>query len=135
MRISDWSSDVCSSDLGKLQCGPRNAVDDGQRVLAAIEVSHPQHAWIAVQAGTGAGPFAIARREPAAGLGDGEHLHVLREHAGVDEPSRLLGGGERDAGHCRVPALPRPASPPRSEEHTSELPPLMRIPYSVFHVT
>src|SRR3546814_4953736 len=67
-----WGSaeDAPQLQVGKLQCGPRNAVDDGQRVLAAIEVSHPQHAWIAVQAGTGAGPFAIARREPAAGLGD-----------------------------------------------------------------
>src|SRR3546814_8564032 len=95
------------------------------------------------------------RREPAAGLGDGEHLHVLREHAGVDEPLRLLGGGERDAGHCRVPALPRPASPParwpvgmvlakdgrhprqaarhreRSDAQTSELQSLMRNSYAV----
>src|SRR3546814_14439153 len=64
--------------VGKLQCGPRNAVDDGQRVLAAIEVSHSQHAWIAVQAGTVAGPYAIASPAPAACLGDRAHPPVLR---------------------------------------------------------
>src|SRR3546814_15212601 len=55
-----WGSadDAPQLQVGQLQCGPRNAVDDGKRVLAAIEVSHPQPAWIAVQDGPGTGPAA-----------------------------------------------------------------------------
>src|SRR3546814_11699791 len=52
MRISDWSSDVCSSDLAQLaeHCGPRDDEDDfkveddeldGDEVVADVEL-HPR---------------------------------------------------------------------------------------------
>src|SRR3546814_8096951 len=52
MRISDWSSDVCSSDLspsaksGTSALGPRLRGDDGQdkasrRTIAGVSMTHP----------------------------------------------------------------------------------------------
>src|SRR3546814_4912387 len=33
MRISDWSSDVCSSDLGLVEAGHRREVEIGRRLV------------------------------------------------------------------------------------------------------
>src|SRR3546814_7438966 len=35
MRISDWSSDVCSSDLGGLNCAEMSTAENGARVRSA----------------------------------------------------------------------------------------------------
>src|SRR3546814_3233869 len=47
MRISDWSSDVCSSDLGYIADGYDAALDDlrrmagdGRRAIAALEAKY-----------------------------------------------------------------------------------------------
>src|SRR3546814_6038925 len=88
MRISDWSSDVCSSDLRR---GVQRAVEDQEDVLARA---------LAEQAG-GSQRDAFAEPEPArlacdelagqvvaAGLGaggDGVGCHALpARHAGID---------------------------------------------------
>src|SRR3546814_15683212 len=41
MRISDWSSDVCSSDLSARMI-PRRMIDDLERLLAGVGLRHDQ---------------------------------------------------------------------------------------------
>src|SRR3546814_3175582 len=103
MRISDWSSDVCSSDLA-------------DRKLAGGHFAHliPEHGKLP-QKGTGpVGKQLAGLRQGDAALRAYEQLgaHRLLERGNV---ARKRGLGEI-----------------RSEEHTSELQSLMRISYAVF---
>src|SRR3546814_8590776 len=104
MRISDWSSDVCSSDL----CPVRNG---GLSVpVAACDHIDPrldQAAWRA----------PLAEPAPAGLRGGGRGLHSLCD------------AGEGQSG-CPQNISADPGD--RSEEHTSELQSLMRISYAVF---
>src|SRR3546814_2718630 len=110
MRISDWSSDVCSSDVtGKASPRPRSAPTDmflapvaqpGLRPPRARRPGHPS-TWINIQ----------------------EHIYSCRERTPLDR--HIAGRPARLSGKC-----PRG----RSEEHTSELLSLMRISYAVFCV-
>src|SRR3546814_3629516 len=106
MRISDWSSDVCSSDL---LAEPRLAL--GQRV----------------------GSGAAARLGSIDQLGECRALFRQR-HRDAGQ-SLDLGCGRRQAllqlGQMGL-GLVGAARPGRSEEHTSELQSLMRISYAVF---
>src|SRR3546814_10261510 len=120
MRISDWSSDVCSSDLRtlqalgdtELQAQVGTAVDDA---LTALQNKAPQRlqpvmreleaqrlrelilAWLVVERERA--PFQVLKLE-ARGPGEAQTGEAVREF--------------------------------RSEEHTSELQSLMRISYAVF---
>src|SRR3546814_5519164 len=115
MRISDWSSDVCSSDLGV-------------RSLAGVELGPDRNPGIAEPARAGGGddgvcrePQGIARRPCARGF-----CRTRRRQLAQAQP--VLGGWQgRDP--YRLP----PGA--RSEEHTSELQSLMRISYAVFCLT
>src|SRR3546814_11585051 len=69
MRISDWSSDVCSSDLG-LDGGTTATVD----VTADLSASHVVYAINAVSSTTGA-------RASAVKVADGEYRIVLHAEA------------------------------------------------------
>src|SRR3546814_10099322 len=109
MRISDWSSDVCSSDLpGFLQiarpfAAGREKIDlkDEHVVLRRLDDIFERG----------------VRHEPAVPIPDA--IELDRRPAG-----RQRARGEDVA---RVEALAL-----RTEEHTSELQSLMRIPYAVF---
>src|SRR3546814_3356374 len=110
MRISDWSSDVCSSDL----LADRGALGHGAQVSAGVRhlalaflVRHRDH-------GRGRAPPA----HDAAGFTPG--MVVDEQALGL-----VLGYGDKIA-----PRLI--AQLQRSEEHTSELQSLMRISYAVF---
>src|SRR3546814_8388613 len=115
MRISDWSSDVCSSDLG--------AQDARGRAGKAA-----------------AGPAAADRaqgrqagRNPAgAGRAPGRGGYAGR--AGID--GDLAVGDRRPAGRRGAGVAADAAQDgrvqTRTAEHTSELQSLMRISYSVF---
>src|SRR3546814_18789314 len=76
MRISDWSSDVCSSDLANAY-----AVEK-QRVI----LSHPGYAvWLLECDGTAighaaAGPCGLPHPDVAPGDGELKRLYLLREH-------------------------------------------------------
>src|SRR3546814_3145489 len=104
MRISDWSSDVCSSDLATARAG-----------------LHHRHLGL------------DARRLPGPGQGGGDCRSEAPEGRGSlqchpvqqRDPCALppAGGG-------RCPQRRRGLA--RSEEHTSELQSLMRISYAVF---
>src|SRR3546814_4145347 len=103
MRISDWSSDVCSSDLAERLGigGDRLAQRHAARDDLAREGSIDRDAI-----------------ERAAAAASGRHL-LLRET-------------QRDACFCGCRAGRNQILFGRSEEHTSELQSLMRISYAVF---
>src|SRR3546814_9111556 len=119
MRIIDWSSDVCSSDLGEPEGDLVVVVATPDRVLRPVveRVVHPAHVPLVGEA-EAAGVDGLAHPSPGGGLlGDGEHAGVDAVHRCVE----LL--EERDGLEVGVA---------RSEEHTSELQSLMRISYAVF---
>src|SRR3546814_10538037 len=110
MRISDWSSDVCSSDLGK--CRPHLE----QLHLAAAEAS-------LCRLGQSRRPAAAARPRrprplPQLGLGRRKAEGPLSYHR--TRPARTW--RQRLVARRQL----------RSEEHTSELQSLMRISSDVF---
>src|SRR3546814_1198922 len=141
MRISDWSSDVCSSDLLQLDAaalrldvglGDAEAEADagvlGEEGVAFLPerlehlgeahlvdadavVFHHGHRVAVLDGG--------AARHPAAALG-------ILDGVGDAVDQRLAGQAAVAPGQTgAVVAVPR------SEEHTSELPSLIRRPYSV----
>src|SRR3546814_4142957 len=123
MRISDWSSDVCSSDLPEI--GRYRA---GGEVVA-------QAARMARRVGARGGPATLVGRA-------GPRRAATPAAAGrVDDPHQALGGSAGLRPHprggrvdsrpgCTADPRDRPAG--RSEEHTSELQSLMRTSYAVF---
>src|SRR3546814_2115345 len=114
MRISDWSSDVCSSDLALIDHRARVAArrKDGGRVA-----------------------LRLRQREPHVGCRDGR-LGTLDDPVAEDlhGRTRLSDIGERGNRAQLVGPLTDILVHlhQRSEEHTSELQSLMRISYSVF---
>src|SRR3546814_9520134 len=106
MRISDWSSDVCSSDL------PRNAP-------SARNGGWFRHCRT--------GQWRPLRYFPAS--------HRLNRTKGEDEGAsyaHLCGQAVDKARNSMAPDTRTVSSPHRSEEHTSELQSLMRNSYDVF---
>src|SRR3546814_8324724 len=143
MRISDWSSDVCSSDLFLRQQIRKR---EGRANMCLADFILPENDWI--------GGFAVT-------AGHGVDEHVLRFKADNDDYSAILvkaladrlaeAFAERMHQHVRTTLWGyaegeqltnealireqyrgiRPAPGYRSEEHTSELQSLMRISYAV----
>src|SRR3546814_7827528 len=119
MRISDWSSDVCSSDL-------------------------IHHAWLlAGPRGMGKGAFAerVARFLVTHGR-SGEGQATPLDDRGDDAAARLVDAGNHPE-ILRLARQPKAKAKElarnitieqvrRSEENTSELPSLMRNSYAVF---
>src|SRR3546814_9974242 len=107
MRISDWSSDVCSSDLPfGLVLGQGQHGRDGFALRKRQEVDHR----------------SAARRGPA--LGQAPYLHAIDLARGREEEDGGMRRGDEKLGDDILVL--------RSEEHTSELQSLMRISYAVF---
>src|SRR3546814_6144761 len=104
MRISDWSSDVCSSDLSQ------GRDPDCDRARSRIRMSY-QHQFTGLTEGIR--PTAPLRWRGLDGL-----VSAFWEAE-----------GERGGGGYYISANPRIS---RSEEHTSELQSLMRTSYAVF---
>src|SRR3546814_6253625 len=106
MRISDWSSDVCSSDLRDV--GPA-LVQQGQLAVLAAEI--------------------VAPLRHAMGLVDGEQGDLRAVEQGQEARGEQALGGDVEQ------VDPAGQQLARSEEHTSELQSLMRIAYAVFCLT
>src|SRR3546814_3333382 len=126
MRISDWSSDVCSSDL-VVAAPRRGAAPLRPRRLRRRSPACP-HA--VARAGEGYG----VRLWPRLGCGDS----CFRRPARIVGRDPIAGTGGTLAGGDPWPARGnhapdgRRSTHGRSEEHTSELQSLMRISYAVF---
>src|SRR3546814_2655991 len=103
MRISDWSSDVCSSDLPGL-------------VLHDLERGAPLR--------------LPGQPLPAPALLGGVRGQALGEQVGDGEASGL--DHDRGLAAAEAVQEDSPVVGHRSEEHTSELQSLMRISYAVF---
>src|SRR3546814_3748348 len=108
MRISDWSSDVCSSDL------PGGTVDLVSRLIAK-GLSEDLKQSVIVENKPGASGL-IGTRDVAHAEPDGYTLLAVA-NTFVSAPAFVPNAGY---------------DPLRSEEHTSELQSLMRISYAVF---
>src|SRR3546814_1181628 len=103
MRISDWSSDVCSSDLFRKRKSPvRTAL-----LITALSLSFAAS--------------TLQANEPAPRRASHGPIADAVADAGRTEANRA-----RDSYRHPVETLSR------SEEHTSELQSLMRISYAVF---
>src|SRR3546814_6647035 len=126
MRISDWSSDVCSSDLAQ-----RRRIAGGDVDQAGLVAHQDLAAGHLVEAVDG------AQQGRLAGAGEPHEdadLALLDGQRGAGDADDVVGLGqdlvarralvEQRQGLLRLLA--------RSEEHTSELQSLMRISYAVF---
>src|SRR3546814_7311383 len=117
MRISDWSSDVCSSDLMALGLSPGSPVYRFTRIRYADTQSMAlEHATIPARVLES--PDMVADSLYKA-LGDHRPVRVLQRLRAVlftPEQAELLGIAAASAGS--------------SEEHTSELQSLMRNSYA-----
>src|SRR3546814_8786392 len=105
MRISDWSSDVCSSDLRQRRRGPPRR-------------HRPRR------------PAAQELMRTIAPEGQGTTMSTIRLLVCV-----LLiaaSGCQQQAAATAAQSMPSATEMLRSEEHTSELQSLMRISYAVF---
>src|SRR3546814_4745235 len=108
MRISDWSSDVCSSDL------PLSFAELG---LAAGWSGYREDTDILVYAGDNENDLTDLELddEDSLRIRDDEYTGTVSLTLGKDTPFQI-----------------KPGIDLRSEEHTSELQSLMRISYAVF---
>src|SRR3546814_1817813 len=117
MRISDWSADVCSSDL--LSRARAEAGAAGADLVVATEMAitgYPTEDLVLKPMFLEAAQNAIAAL--AADTADGG-------------PGMIVGGPWRPDPAARPPLFGKVFNT-RSEEHTSELQSLMRISYAVF---
>src|SRR3546814_7734416 len=117
LRISDWSSDVCSSDLvafdqGALDRAEKGACGGDRRAVGAARA-------VSDDARQSADVDAERDRAAQARIGK-QRVLDLEQHAIEIERRRR---GQMDARHARDI---------RSEEHTTELQSLMRLSYAVF---
>src|SRR3546814_9688594 len=143
MRISDWSSDVCSSDLLALRRRPCRAAEDavGRPALPPCRTAGarrcprplPRLRDVARRRVAGAAHRyrpPLAREAQAVSSAAvsrsavGDRDTFVARFGGVFEHSPWIAAAAFDAG---LPEGP----PTRSEEHTSELQSLMRNTYAV----
>src|SRR3546814_5559864 len=111
MRISDWSSDVCSSDRIIVVAAASNRREPGQARCA-------RHADIVAR-----GPCVCLCGEKLGIVLDRDRDGLGRRSGQPRQGRRLLEVARGQADEAEII---------RSEEHTSELQSLMRISYAVF---
>src|SRR3546814_1943355 len=122
MRISDWSSDVCSSDLGVKSVESKSIQGN-----ALIKITFHEGTDMSQAAAEVAGYVSRSRAFMPPGT---VPPFVTRFDAGSVPVGQLVFTSEtRTLGEIQDLALSRVR---RSEEHTSELQSLMRISYAVF---
>src|SRR3546814_7153033 len=130
MRISDWSSDVCSSDLpGPPREGfPRHPAARRLRAVVAGALCERDCPSVVPAARTGRGDAPEGngplRRGPPQGR---RGARLEKRHAWFSRKCRHFSSCGKSSFYLSL--LTRLS---RSEEHTSELQSLMRISYAVF---
>src|SRR3546814_1613179 len=130
MRISDWSSDVCSSDLSHAMLVRQSHPATTTPALYAHRSAHEMPLTLRYESSSGRhGPPTEIYGLPRAWRH--RHRHRCQLLPGSVQPSAQLG-------RRRSPQRPKKTNTctflalRRSEEHTSELQSLMRISYAVF---
>src|SRR3546814_10478798 len=125
MRISDWSSDVCSSDLSECDIGLLAVGGDAD--ADGLNCFRPQPGDLECDLVLDLAALIVDHGHRSADLGADPYLGIVRLELGKPRPGidkhivgDLVGSGIDEMGHIR------------SEEHTSELQSLMRISYAVF---
>src|SRR3546814_4051753 len=123
MRISDWSSDVCSSDLltGCPHATVKGSTSAGCSTIVPSRSSSSAPSLIVAGAG---------RAESAAHNTPKNRSIAIRTSASLIPTSSFQ--APRTSFTASILRVATSFLPPRSEEHTSELQPLMRISYAVF---
>src|SRR3546814_5800560 len=116
MRSSDWSSDVCSSDLAARErtASLARSLGSTEGTLAANNIASVRLAELERKAES-------ARALYMAFL---DRYKQTRAQRGLERSDSYV------VGRARVPSVP--SSPNRSEEHTAELQSLMRNSYADF---
>src|SRR3546814_6448245 len=131
MRISDWSSDVCSSDLMAIDNilvqdpfgQPFDEFDRLKRLEVAIEDALANRARLADRLAAKPPPRTRAEAFPI------EPVVLIDNRASNRYTVVEINARDRPA---LLNALAQALFQSRSEEHTSELQSLMRISYAVF---
>src|SRR3546814_3820382 len=146
MRISDWSSDVCSSDLFDTQTGKSEVFAEPKLTFKPADFTVEQRFYKSKD-GTEVPMFVVMKKGLDRAKGSPTLLYgyggfnvsmtpafsptrlAWVDKGGILAIANLRGGGEygkawHDAG--------RPDKKQRSAEHTSELQSLMRTSYAVF---
>src|SRR3546814_6676503 len=140
LRFSDWSSDVCSSDLSRTSSGPPDERKAAPQMRCSLSMNSSGYCIatlrsFAVLRATLArrrAYFQTRRAETTAGLRPVCPAQPCRKDGAAVSPPRRRPGQPS-------PSSSSPASPSgqqryscdlsRSEAHTSELPTLLRKPY------
>src|SRR3546814_2354233 len=134
MRISDWSSDVCSSDLTAYQDFLKENPPERQLKARHILVETEEAAKEVIVALDGGADFAELAKERSTGPSgtSGGELPPFKAGDMVPEFSDAAFAMEVGS-HSKAPVKTQFGwHVIRSEEHTSELQSLMRISYAVF---
>src|SRR3546814_8055895 len=113
MRISDWSSDVCSSDLPSQALFAETVLAGTGMQARVVGVSSEVMATMEQFR-----PDLVLTDLHMPGLSGAEITALIRAHVAF--------------AHTPIVFLTGDPDPERSEEHTSELQSLMRISYAVF---
>src|SRR3546814_4407772 len=142
MRISDWSSDVCSSDLAvarveigqeasavveRIGLGIAEALLE-RLVLVEIEIARERGIAVALDLVGEAVVLVLTIADQAGQFfveTDPKHALAVRIEGHIIAELRRDGDASLAINRCKIGAR-------RSEEHTSELQSLMRISYAVF---
>src|SRR3546814_4711639 len=124
MRISDWSSDVCSSDLVTLVLVKKMAavsIKNPGPVIPAEHLDRIFERFYRIDA-------SRQRGTEGAGLGLAIAKSIVEAHGGEIRANSAIQATEFE---ISLPSIGC-CHGERSEEHTSELQSLMRISYAVF---
>src|SRR3546814_9618250 len=126
MRISDWSSDVCSSDLVT------------HRIVAELEAG--RFPWVQPWGRTGIAAPGLPRNALTGRSYSGVNILILwgtvieqgwPSQSWLTFRQALEAGGSVRRGERGTTVVYADRFTPRSEEHTSELQSLMRLSYAV----
>src|SRR3546814_2530364 len=136
MRISDWSSDVCSSDLVGLQAVCEHFIGKLLCLLASpsehrFENRRGRQEDLSTPEFVDNNPCHLARAD--AGLRDRDRKgHDFTKRLAIESPEPVRSSGIDEMLAAGLVPMGIGGKSFRSEEHTSELQSLMRISYAVF---
>src|SRR3546814_6008738 len=125
MRISDWSSDVCSSDLVQVR-----GTTASPRLSGTLEVVRGTYSFASKRFDVDHG---IVRFEGGEWTNPQIDIAATTEQEDINATIAITGSAQDPhIAFTSTPALPQDEVLSRSEEHTSELQSLMRNSYAVF---